>query len=139
MNRIMMLTKAVISLFALSTHVVAAWAPRHLSSSTTTTTTISRVISTSSFHKFQSYNHHRRNGIITATQFHSVSVTTPSSISTEIIGTENTESFRLSFKDGSTTSISPWHNIPMKNDDGTYNMVRFFFIQLEQEHMMFFM
>lgn len=42
---------------------------------------------------------------------------------TEVIGEEATESFRLQFKEGSS-SISPWHDIPLSNDDGSFNMVR---------------
>lgn len=49
-----------------------------------------------------------------ATQFHAVA--------TEVVGTEKTESFRLAFKDGSKP-LSPWHDIPLQNADGTYNMV----------------
>jgi hypothetical protein len=59
-----------------------------------------------------------------ATQLHSTT-TSSSSIATEVIGSEGTESFRLSFKDTSASkTISPWHEISMKNDDGSYNMVR---------------
>jgi hypothetical protein len=47
-----------------------------------------------------------------------------SDVSTESSGKEQTESFRLFFKDTSKSTISPWHDIPFKNDDGTYNMVR---------------
>jgi len=54
-----------------------------------------------------------------ATQFHSVAA---DSLTTEVVGKEKTESFRLAFKDGST-AISPWHDIPLKNKDGSYNMV----------------
>jgi hypothetical protein len=53
-------------------------------------------------------------------QLHSVAT---SSISTSVVGTEQTESFRLAFKD-QDKAMSPWHDIPLKNDDGTYNMVR---------------
>ena len=44
------------------------------------------------------------------------------STSTEVIGEEATESFRLKFKtdDG---DISPWHDIPLTSEDGSYNMV----------------
>lgn len=44
------------------------------------------------------------------------------STSTEAIGEEATESFRLKFKteDG---DISPWHDIPLSSEEGTYNMV----------------
>ena len=56
---------------------------------------------------------------VLATQFHS----TTTSIATEIQGKEDTESFRLKFKEGDKT-LSPWHDITLKNDDGSYNMVR---------------
>jgi hypothetical protein len=94
----MMLSKAAVSLLVWSS-VVSAWAPRHLLSPA---------------------RHMRYSGRILATQLHS---STLSAISTEVVGTEQTESFRLSFKE-SSKSISPWHDIPMKNADGTYNMVR---------------
>jgi hypothetical protein len=99
MNRSMMLSKAAVSLLVWSS-VVSAWAPRHM----------------------LSHARHVRysGGRILATQLHS---STLSAISTEVIGTEQTESFRLSFKE-SAKSISPWHDIPFKNADGTYNMVR---------------
>ena len=42
--------------------------------------------------------------------------------STDIKGEEGTESFRLGFAEESK-AISPWHDIPLKNDDGSYNMV----------------
>lgn len=61
----------------------------------------------------------RRN--VLATQFHA-STTIVESLTTEVVGEEKTESFRLAFKDGST-AISPWHDIPLKNEDGSYNMV----------------
>lgn len=93
----MMLSKAAVSLFVWSS-VVSAWAPRHLLSQA---------------------RHVRYSGRILATQLHS---STLSAISTEVLGTEQTESFRLSFKE-SSKSISPWHDIPVKNADGTYNMV----------------
>mmetsp|Transcript_13970 Transcript_13970/g.25280 ORF Transcript_13970/g.25280 Transcript_13970/m.25280 type:complete len:329 (-) Transcript_13970:231-1217(-) len=45
-----------------------------------------------------------------------------SSVSTETVGEEATESFRLAFKsDGS--AISPWHDIPLEGANGSYNMV----------------
>ena len=44
--------------------------------------------------------------------------------STDVKGEEGTESFRLAFSEDSK-AISPWHDIPLKNDDGSYNMVRF--------------
>jgi hypothetical protein len=43
--------------------------------------------------------------------------------SSETVGTAATESFRLKFKEGSKV-VSPWHDIPLRNDDGSYNMVR---------------
>lgn len=46
-------------------------------------------------------------------------------ISTEVKGEEATESFRVKFKEGQKT-VSPWHDIPLKNGDGSYNMVRSF-------------
>jgi len=55
---------------------------------------------------------------VLATQFHS----TTTSIATEIQGEEATESFRLKFKEGAK-ALSPWHDIALKNDDGSYNMV----------------
>lgn len=44
-------------------------------------------------------------------------------ISTDVIGQEKTESFRLKFKEGEKT-LSPWHDIDLSNDDGSFNMVR---------------
>lgn len=41
---------------------------------------------------------------------------------TSVAGEAGTESFRVFFKDGSST-ISPWHDIPLKADGGMYNMV----------------
>merc|ERR1712176_454673 len=32
------------------------------------------------------------------------------------------EAFRMQFKDGDS-SVSPWHDIPLQNEDGSYNMV----------------
>jgi hypothetical protein len=46
-----------------------------------------------------------------------------SALSTEVLGAEATESFRLKFKRGEAT-VSPWHDIPLQNEDGSYNMVR---------------
>lgn len=43
-------------------------------------------------------------------------------LSTEQQGETATESFRLQFKDGDKT-LSPWHDIDLKNEDGSYNMV----------------
>lgn len=42
--------------------------------------------------------------------------------STDVKGEEGTESFRLAFSEDSK-AISPWHDIPLKNEDGSYNMV----------------
>lgn len=44
-------------------------------------------------------------------------------ISTDVIGQEKTESFRLQFKEGEKT-LSPWHDIELSNEDGSFNMVR---------------
>jgi hypothetical protein len=43
--------------------------------------------------------------------------------STQVIGEAQTESFRLAFTKDSKM-VSPWHDIPLINDDGNYNMVR---------------
>ncbi len=109
----MMISKAAFTLFAL-TNVVTAWAParRHVSSS------LLRV------NRPSSINYVNNKYGFVATQLHSTTVSA-SSVSTEVVGKEGTESFRLLFKDAANT-VSPWHNIPMKNDDGTYNMVRSF-------------
>jgi hypothetical protein len=61
---------------------------------------------------------------VLAIQLHSSS-STVASLTTEIEGKEATESFRLAFKNESAKKISPWHDIPLKNGDGSYNMVRF--------------
>jgi hypothetical protein len=58
-----------------------------------------------------------------ATQLHS----TVASYGTEAKGEVATESFRLAFSEESK-SISPWHDIPLKNEDGSYNMVRCFVV-----------
>lgn len=50
-----------------------------------------------------------------ATQFHAVATAT--------VGEEATESFRLKFTEGES-EISPWHDIDLMNEDGSYNMVR---------------
>jgi hypothetical protein len=107
----MMISKAALTFFAL-TNVVTAWAParRHVS--------LLRVNRARSIYYGNNF---------VATQLHSTTVST-SSVSTEVVGTEGTESFRLLFKDAANT-VSPWHNIPMKNDDGTYNMVRSFLFE----------
>lgn len=44
------------------------------------------------------------------------------SIDTTTQGEAATESFRLLFKAGEKM-VSPWHDVDLKNDDGTYNMV----------------
>ena len=54
---------------------------------------------------------------VVAVQLHSAAV------STEVEGEEATESFRLKFLEDAKP-ISPWHDIALKNDDGSYNMVR---------------
>ena len=54
-----------------------------------------------------------------AIQLHS---TVSADISTKVEGEEATESFRLQFQEASK-AISPWHDIPLMNDDGSYNMV----------------
>ena len=116
----MMISKAALTFFAL-TNVVTAWAParRHVSSS------LLRVNRARSIY-YGNSNNNNKYGFV-ATQLHSTTVST-SSVSTEVVGTEGTESFRLLFKDAANT-VSPWHNIPMKNDDGTYNMVRSFLFE----------
>jgi inorganic pyrophosphatase len=43
-------------------------------------------------------------------------------ISTDVVGEEATESFRLKFKSEDGV-ISPWHDIPLEGSDGSYNMV----------------
>lgn len=54
------------------------------------------------------------------------SVSSVDNIMTKVVGDVNTESFRLQYHTKDTnTLLSPWHDIPYKNDDGTYNMVRF--------------
>jgi hypothetical protein len=55
---------------------------------------------------------------VAAVQLHS----SVSSISTESAGEAATESFRLNFKEGDKP-LSPWHDIALKNADGSYNMV----------------
>lgn len=45
------------------------------------------------------------------------------SYSSEQLGEEATESFRLKFKDTEGSIISPWHDIPLMAEDGSYNMV----------------
>jgi hypothetical protein len=58
-------------------------------------------------------------------QFGRVSLRLQSAIasySTEVIGEAQTESFRLQFNEADK-AVSPWHDIPLSNADGTYNMV----------------
>jgi inorganic pyrophosphatase len=43
-------------------------------------------------------------------------------VSTEVAGEAATESFRLKFK-GEEGPLSPWHDIPLKGEGGSYNMV----------------
>jgi len=62
-----------------------------------------------------------------ATQLFHSAATDSSSYSTAVVGEEKTESFRLAFKEGNS-KISPWHDIPLKNADGSYNMVRACFV-----------
>jgi hypothetical protein len=57
---------------------------------------------------------------VAAVQLHASA--SASSISTESAGEVATESFRLQFKEGDKT-LSPWHDIALKNADGSYNMV----------------
>uniref|UniRef100_A0A7R9WGY6 inorganic diphosphatase n=1 Tax=Pseudictyota dubia TaxID=2749911 RepID=A0A7R9WGY6_9STRA len=54
-----------------------------------------------------------------AAALHSTAAATE--VSTEVSGEEATESFRLNFKSGDKV-ISPWHDIPLKGDEG-YNML----------------
>jgi hypothetical protein len=56
---------------------------------------------------------------IAAVQLHSAAITT------EQTGETATESYCLQFKGEGAASISPWHDIPLKNADGSYNMVRY--------------
>jgi inorganic pyrophosphatase len=62
-----------------------------------------------------------RTRFLAAAHLHSTTSST-TAISTEVVGEEATESFRLKFKDADKT-LSPWHDITLKNDDGSYNMV----------------
>lgn len=55
-----------------------------------------------------------RSRLMAAAQLHS--------LATDVVGEQATESFRLAFKEGDKP-ISPWHDIDLKNEDGTYNMV----------------
>jgi hypothetical protein len=61
---------------------------------------------------------------VAAVQLHASSSTPAASISTESAGEAATESFRLKFKDGDKP-LSPWHDIALKNADGSYNMVSY--------------
>lgn len=44
-------------------------------------------------------------------------------ISNEARGAAATEEYRIFFKDDSGKEISPWHDIPLSNEDGTYNFL----------------
>jgi len=61
-----------------------------------------------------------RSRYIAAVQLHSTA--SSSSVETKVAGEEATESFRLKFTE-SGSLVSPWHDIALKNDDGSYNMV----------------
>lgn len=61
----------------------------------------------------------RRRALYAATQLHSAAT---ADLETEVKGEAKTESFRLFFKDGKS-SVSPWHDIPLQNEDKSYNMV----------------
>lgn len=52
----------------------------------------------------------------------SFAATILNSISTEVVGEEATESFRLKFK-GEDSAISPWHDIPYKGSGDSFNML----------------
>jgi hypothetical protein len=54
---------------------------------------------------------------VAAVQLHSAA------LSVEQEGETATESFRLQYKNGSK-AVSPWHDIDLKNADGSFNMVR---------------
>jgi hypothetical protein len=47
-------------------------------------------------------------------------------VSTQVIGAEKTESFRLTFATSAGKAMSPWHDVELKNEDGSYNMVRLY-------------
>jgi hypothetical protein len=145
MNIMMIISKAAFSLLTL-TSTIKAWAPKQRYTTASTTigggnSIVSVIQQIQIKHQQQQrpyyyhYNNHKKSNhnFLFATQLHSTSSTANSnSITSEVIGTENTESFRLSFKDTTSSStISPWHDISMKNDDGTYNMVRFFFTYID--------
>lgn len=69
----------------------------------------------------------RASRALLATQLHGSSSTTiTETVSTKVVGKEETESFRLKFVE-EKKAISPWHDIPLKNDDGSFNMVRMMF------------
>jgi inorganic pyrophosphatase len=53
--------------------------------------------------------------------FSFVRVAARAAVSTAITGEAGTDSFRVVFKDGDKT-ISPWHDIPLKNGD-LYNFI----------------
>jgi hypothetical protein len=96
----MRFSQAVLSLLLVSQHVAAAWVPASAAGRARLATTTRRFL--------------------LASQLHS---TTLASVETAVVGTEQTESFRLAFQEQGK-SLSPWHDIPLKNDNGTYNMVR---------------
>lgn len=58
---------------------------------------------------------------LSTVKFHAAAAV--SDVSTEVQGEEKTESFHLLFKEGDK-KVSPCHDIALKNDDGSYNMVR---------------
>jgi hypothetical protein len=122
MFSMMIFQRAAVASFLVLSNVVGvtkAWAPgRHFT----------KIIASQGATVQQQRYNYNNNKYLFATQLHST-VATTSSVTTEVVGTEGTESFRLAFKDGSS-AISPWHNIPWKNDDGTYNMVCSWFVVL---------
>jgi hypothetical protein len=97
----MRFSKAVLSLLLVSQHVAAAWVPAGAAGKARLATQTTRRV-------------------LLASQLHS---TAAASVETAVVGTEQTESFRLKFQEQGK-SLSPWHDIPLKNDNGTYNMVR---------------
>lgn len=54
--------------------------------------------------------------------FFSNSALGSASIGFDVVGEESTEEFRLQFTQGGE-KISPWHDIPLEGENGTYNMV----------------
>merc|ERR1711904_10304 len=46
-----------------------------------------------------------------------------SSFKAEVSGEADTTDFRIFFKDGSSKVVSPWHDIPLKAGDGTFNFI----------------